>query len=85
MQDAQFAFQDLRKHVVAKIAREFSREHQAETMILLAQAMLLEARSRSSQEYVEGQLEAMRALLEGDVVKAGYAMERAAKLQPKLH
>ena len=75
----------MRERIVAEIARDFRRDRQAEALGLVAQALLMEVRHRSSTDYALGWLDVMNALFEGTLDEAAHAMERVAELEPKLH
>ena len=75
----------MRESIVEEIARGFSRERQAEAFGLLAQALLMEARRRSSTEYARGWLTVMHKILDGDLDGAAHATAAQAKLQPKIN
>jgi hypothetical protein len=75
----------MRQRIVAEIARDFRKERQAEALGLVAQALLMEVRHRSSTDYALGWLEVMHALFQGTLDEAAQTMVRVAELEPKLH
>src|SRR5271166_4661516 len=73
----------MRERIVAEIARDFGRDRQAEALGLVAQALLMEVRHRSSTDYALGWLDVMNALFQGTLDEAAQAMVRVAELEPK--
>lgn len=72
----------MRESIVEEIARGFGPLHQAEAFGLLAQALLMEARHRSSMEYARGWLTVMQKVFDGDFDGAAHATAALAKLKP---
>ena len=75
----------MRELIVAEIARDFDRDRQAEALGLVAQALLMEVRHRSSTEYASGWLDVMRAFFHGTLDDAARATMRLTDLRPTLH
>ncbi len=75
----------MRERIVAAVARNFAREQQAEALGLLAQALLMEVRHRSSTEYASGCLDVMHAIFEVRLDAAARATVHLADLGPALH
>lgn len=75
----------MREQIVAEIARDFRRDRQALAFGLLAQALFMEIRHRSSTDYALGWLDVMDALFQGTLDDAAQAAMRLQELEPRLH
>ena len=75
----------MRERIVAEVARDFAREQQAEVLALVAQALLMEVRHRSSTECASGWLDVMHAIFEARLDAAARATVHLADLRPALH
>ena len=75
----------IRELIIAEIALDFRRDRQAQAFGLLAQALLMEVRHRSSTEYARGWLTVTHKIFDGDLDGATNAMAALAMLEPTLN
>jgi hypothetical protein len=75
----------IRELVISEVAHDFRHDRQAQAFGLLAQAILMEVRHRSSTECARGWLTVMHKIFDGDLDGAANAMVALVKLEPKIN